>query len=183
MDGDTKVCTGCGTLKPISEYHTQSSERSGKRPKCKVCSNSSPRKNPYDNKKYYLRKKEWENLNKDKVKGYRDARLVDPIKREAKLKKVKDYKRLHTDLVNADTAKRRATKLEATPIFADDIKIKALYKQASDLTKSTGVKYHVDHIVPLRSTLVCGLHWEGNLQIITAEENMKKGNRIWPDMP
>ena len=41
---------------------------------------------------------------------------------------------------------------------------------------------HVDNIVPLKSAIVCGLHWEGNLQLLTSVENIKKGNRTWPDM-
>ena len=83
----------------------------------------------------------------------------------------------------ARTAFRRARKKAATPCWADQLAIKAIYAEAIRLTKETGVKHHVDHIVPLKHELVCGLHCEANLRVITATENFSKNNRYWPGMP
>lgn len=82
----------------------------------------------------------------------------------------------------AMSAKYKASMRLATPLWADQEKIKYIYKIASDMVKETGRKWHVDHIVPIRSKLVCGLHVEHNLEVIEASKNMSKNNRYWPDM-
>lgn len=61
--------------------------------------------------------------------------------------------------------------------------MRTIYREAVRLTEMTGISHHVDHIVPLRSPWVCGLHCEANLQILPYYENQSKSNRRWPDMP
>lgn len=72
-------------------------------------------------------------------------------------------------------------RLIATPDWADFKKIKLIYLEAWTLTIETGEKHVVDHIVPLQSPIVCGLHCEFNLRAITYDENDKKSNKHWPD--
>ena len=83
----------------------------------------------------------------------------------------------------AITAKRAATKLQATPKWFEKDLIEALYEEANRITIETGIKHNVDHVVPLQSKIVSGLHCLANLQIITAKDNQSKNNRYWPDMP
>lgn len=77
----------------------------------------------------------------------------------------------------AINAKRRAQKMQAAVKWRDEDKIRSIYKQCARISKDTGVENHVDHIVPLISDLVCGLHNEFNLQILTKFDNLSKGNK------
>lgn len=82
---------------------------------------------------------------------------------------------------NATEAKRRAAKLNATPAWltAEHLaQIDALYADAVSLSEKTGVKYHVDHIIPLQGEMVSGLHVPWNLQVIPAFDNLSKHNKF-----
>jgi len=95
----------------------------------------------------------------------------------------REWRLAHPHKVRAKNVRRKATKLQAIPKWATESGIKAIYKQANQVSKLTGIKHHVDHIVPLKSNLVCGLHVENNLQVIQASANFAKSNKFWPDMP
>jgi hypothetical protein len=75
-------------------------------------------------------------------------------------------------------AVRRARKRQAMPAWADKERIKKVYKRARQLSQASGEPYHVDHILPLCSDIVCGLHVHENLQVIPARENIIKSNTV-----
>lgn len=83
----------------------------------------------------------------------------------------------------ANEARRNARKVQATPAWANHLAMQCWYEFAALKTRLTGARWEVDHIVPLRSKLVCGLHTDYNMQAITRRENTNKGNRFWPNMP
>jgi hypothetical protein len=115
-----------------------------------------------------------------KVRVVANAKGVTYIAIDATGTKIRRRTLPHVTAHNAD---RRAAKAKAAVGWADKDKMAWFYREARKLTKLTGLVYHVDHIVPLTSKLVCGLHNEFNLQLLPGADNIRKHNRRWPDMP
>ena len=93
----------------------------------------------------------------------------------------KSWKLNNQDQVLADNKLRRRKHREATPPWItrkQKSEIRQLYQIAITMSRTTGERYVVDHIVPLRSEVVCGLHVPWNLRVITQEENLKKSNKV-----
>lgn len=96
------------------------------------------------------------------------------------------YTRRNKDKANVKSAARRAARVRATVDFGDkefeDLYLQEIYNLAIIREAATGVKWEVDHMAPLISEFVCGLHWSANLQLLTAFDNRSKSNNYWPDM-
>lgn len=129
-----------------------------------------------------LRKKhneEWNKNNKNKrCRISKDYRIRNSEKVKILYNK---WRKANPERIKEIKEKRRAIKINATPIWYEFQReeIQAIYKEARELTIKTGILHHVDHIYPLKPRKKIdpvGLHVVANLQILTAEENVKKSN-------
>jgi hypothetical protein len=123
--------------------------------------------------------KDYARANPDKVKGYKDA-WVDR-NRDKHYENVARWRKENPEKHRAREAKRRSSKLNATPdwLTEDDHRdIESMYLLANKYTKLFGLEYHVDHIIPLQGKNVCGLHVPWNLQLLEAGLNRSKSNKL-----
>jgi len=122
------------------------------------------------------RKNDWYEAHKEQVI---QAAATRPL--EVKRIYQKAWKERNTTWVRADTKARRRKHREATPPWLtrkQKGQIRELYKIAITMTKTTGEQYVVDHIIPLRSEVVCGLHVPWNLRVVPRQENLLKSNKL-----
>ena len=120
-------------------------------------------------------KRRYYEANKDLVKLKASSR---PEFQKQKYRK--EWLSRNPDWRRADNKHRRVKHRAATPNWlttSDKQKIRQFYLDALAATRVTGVKYVVDHIVPLRGESVCGLHVPWNLRVVTREENLMKSNK------
>jgi len=112
-------------------------------------------------------------------------RLLDRIRSKSPKRKAQvDAARARWRLKNkAKEAARAAERAARKPAWADNQKLRLAYHLAKLATQLLGKPYVVDHIVPIRSKLVCGLHVHHNLRVICKLENQRKSNLSWPGMP
>lgn len=159
-----KTCTKCKSVKALEDFPIQSSGADGRHTHCKECRS-----------KYYA-----STYNSDKrKKSYLS-------KHEQEKQARKDYYNRTKEAYFIRKAKRRASVLQATPKWYDDFDTFVLseaYRLCKLREKATGIKWEVDHIIPLISDKVCGLHWSGNWRVTTQFENRSKGNKICTSKP
>ena len=179
----TKKCSKCKQEKPLSEYHKKTGRKDGLKSSCKDCcreyaklwwaesggENGHWRKYYQENKERILDKqKQWRSENPDKSR-----------------RATREWANRNRDAIAERRSRRRATHKNATPSWLTEEQrkqIKDIYSHCFEMEKLTGVKHHVDHIHPLTHPLLCGLHVPWNLQVITAQENLSKGNRLQIDV-
>lgn len=178
-----KRCLCCRLILPYEDFNLSSSSKDGCQTTCIYCAHEYYQENKESillaQKKRYIESKE---TVLEQKKKYRQAnresialssRLYYLSNKDSILSKNKEYALKHPAETKARLAKYRASKLKATPKWADQEAIKLIYATVPE-------GWHVDHIVPLQGKLVCGLHCEFNLQHLSAQANLSKGNKHEP---
>lgn len=172
------LCIDCGINKKKEKYRRCKSCIADRRNRPEVKAKRKEYKEKYyqiNKERILLKNTRWKEENRA-LREKTDRKWVENNRDKVRETKTR-YKRKNEDKTLADKAKRRAIKINAKPVYANLEKIREFYKEAKNLELETGIKYHVDHIIPLQGKTVCGFHIETNLQVITAEENMRKGNK------
>ena len=162
-----KKCSKCKIERPLSAFGC--SKRDGIVTRCKLCHNKLCAESRIKNrtellrkkKLYYLAHKElWIKYNETTKQSRREYFKEYGIK----------YRKDNKQYFCAETAKRRAIKIQATPKWVNLKVVEAFYSNRP-------VGHVVDHIVPLKGKTVCGLHVETNLQYLTRKQNCEKSNK------
>jgi hypothetical protein len=121
----------------------------------------------------------WAKANPEKIKGY--MKKASKAWHERNPDYQSNFYKAHKERYVAARARRRAAQESATPSWLTAID-KAMIQEMYDVSEAryiqTGIKHHVDHIVPINGKGVAGMHVPWNLQVITAHENLSKGWRF-----
>ncbi|MNK79523.1 hypothetical protein D3C87_991910 [compost metagenome] len=183
-----KTCRACGVEKPRGEFYAHSDMADGLKGECKECTKARTKARYFAdheaNKEYHRQRyasgaKPPQVVSKEKRREYNASKYQR--NREKILAGVKKYQSENRAAANARKKAYKETKRGATPKWLTDhdkLVIEQKYLLAGIHGWVTGMKWHVDHVIPLRGATVSGLHVSDNLQVILAEENLTKSNRF-----
>jgi hypothetical protein len=183
-----KSCAKCKVKRQLFDFAKDANRKDGLQPYCKACNRAYRQAKRVEIAAYREasrvehreRNAAWRKANPDRVKAG-NAKSYHENK-DANIKRVRAWQQANPDKHCEIQVRRYASIKSSQPAWANREAIARVYKTAAEMRKS-GSDVHVDHIVPLRSKFVCGLHVPANLQIIDCRENVIKNNRLWPDMP
>ena len=166
-----KLCVKCNTKHPETNFYTDLRMSDGLRRWCKDCMRINHRNWCHKNKEKCKNEvKQWYKNNPEKASLQRKKWRIKNISKVNEY--YKRWRKENLGIIIANNTKRKTSKIQRTPVWADLEEIKKLYV----LANKNGM--HVDHIIPLNGKLVSGLHVIENLQLLPPTENISKSNKF-----
>lgn len=88
-----------------------------------------------------------------------------------------------THAADLEAARMRARLIDPRqlPEWQDHGELLELRREVREQGELDGYGWELDHIIPLRGRLVCGLHVTANLRAVPASDNRSKGSRFDPE--
>lgn len=123
-----------------------------------------------------LRKRYTEN--REQIRYTQNERNKLPEVKQRNKERYRQHYLNNGDWYYAKSAQQRAERRRAVVGWSDLAAIKVIYDRARKISLETGVKHVVDHVIPLKNELVCGLHVAENLQVLTEKANLRKANKF-----
>lgn len=196
-DGHASICSECNKAKCREKYQAnkerykaaatawKAANKERYRETSRVSTAARYRADPERHQAYAATYRE---KNKDKLlekwrDDQRERRAADPAKAR---KLSSEWAKANRPKVAVVEARRRAAELQRTTNWDpewDDLVISEAFDLRARRLESTGIPWHVDHLVPLQGKTVSGLHNGHNVAVIPATANIRKKNLYWPDMP
>lgn len=174
-----KACTKCGETKLLSEFGLRRRNLDGLNTWCKLCCRANNTASYWRNAE---KRRERSRIYRSQHPGHSTAHVR--AWRERNPQAARALNQAYFDKRPGIRAKyaadRRAAQRRQTIKLSEthQAEISDFYERARRASAETGVEHHVDHQIPLMGVTVLGLHVPWNLQILTAEANRKKSNKV-----
>lgn len=181
-----KTCNKCGLEKDAGLFYANKRMKDGLNTFCIAChkaDNNARKAKNRANPEFKASELAYKKQYRERTVAERAVYMTAwrEINREWVLKYSKEYRDANRARYNFLCQKRKIDLMDRTPkwLTEDDCWIiSEAYALAALRTAATGVKHHVDHIVPLRGKTVSGLHVPQNLQVIPWLDNQRKTNKF-----
>ena len=157
MDG--KECSICEEFKPYSDYRKRAALKDGHRSACEECE-----------------KEKRQTIYRDKIIA--NSTRHNRLRGHTPLDQYREMRKQNKIPQSTRVARRRAQKLNATPLWADRVENDYVYHAARVIQEIYGTIWEVDHVIPLIHDKVCGLHVANNLQLLSPIDNRRKSNKF-----
>lgn len=89
-----------------------------------------------------------------------------------------DNKEIYNEYHSQYNGRKRLSIKRATPSWADQHAIRKVYDERERLEKSMNMPLEIIHDIPLKGRIVCGLHVDYNISIVSRSLSRLRGNRF-----